>query len=860
MTTNIVITDDHKTAALSRMPQSERNSLFDGVGQIEEAVCMPGFPGPTFHRNAYSTTDLQNMQQQSCNPHMDSFALSQSRSRFTPAAPSSKPLSRPASPPGRPEPQNKKRKAGFSSKVPPSLTMTKLQDINAPIGQTPAVLSATQHRSFENGWCNGPSLYEGNNHLSHGLPEASYQTNAQSTSSPSESNFQAVGSRATSVENLQGQPGNCSAPTSMPASRVPSPPSTAQWNAVNQGSAQNLVNSLASLSTAGPQMQSPIIHIITPKEGSRSGGTEVTLLGKGFHEGLQVMFGEIQATRTTCWSDTALHCLSPPAQHADIVCVTLRNIYHQTAVMPSSQTATFKYINDDEERLMKQALSLISRQYHGQNADTAVTARNVIQHLDPKSSFVHGSNQGNYGQRQMSGNSPAVDGAVSLEAAVLICLELVDLDDSPYQANLNAQDVNGQSLLHLSASLGLYRLTAALLARGAMPDLRDRNGLSPLHTASLRGNQHIIRKLRSAGGDPTMRTLNGHTPADMASSQSVRNVIDALGSHSRSRSAGTTPTASLSRASSVMSSHPNGGSYIFAMGADETMDSMYSRAIQIYDNQPVTPTETYPRSRRTSLSVEQTFQNDEPQPDIVPSASLFAANRAMSAWVDQISAQIQQFQQSVHRTLPNIQIPTLPPIPIIPDYQAYPVVRRISSLVPQMNPRPGASSPSSRSTKEGDPSWWDFITGSVSSPPAYEEIYPASEGCETENKKTSILFAKGEAFVDQKCEAIYDQARVPSMTTTDSNNSLGTKAQNDALQDSSRAEVKRLRSDRKLFLIWVSNSSYRNLMSSSDLIQIPLLVLVLIATLKDRVPQAVHAIHRAFDLIQGHNKYPVIET
>ena len=804
MTSNIVITDDHKTAACSRVSQFNKSNLPDGPGSMEADVCAPGLSGLTFQRNAYSTTDLQGMQQQCFKAQAESFSIPQGGSHFASAVPTPKALSRPASPPGGSEPRNKRRKAGMSGRLPPNLTMTKLPTPNDSSLQSPGVLSANLNRGLETAWYTGRAPGDSNAYFSHGLPEPPYQPNPLPTPSPSDRNLHRVDSRAHSVENVSGHMSNRSAPTSMPTSRVPSPRSVSQWNSpLSQNNAQLLANSLASLSTAGAQRQPLAIRVITPKEGSRSGGTEVTCLGTGFHEDLQVIFGDIQATRTTYWSDTALLCVSPPAQHADIVCVTLRNIRDGTIVVPPTQTATFKYINDDEQVLMRQALALVSRQYHGQNGDAAATARNLIQQFGANMSSATGSSQGNYGQSRMSGNNYSVDGEVALETAVLSCLELVDLDDSPYQANLNAQDANGQSLLHLSTSLGFYRLTAGLLARGAMPDLRDKNGLSSMHMASLRGHPQIIRKLRSAGGDPTLRTLNGYTPADMANSRAVRHVIDSLGPHSRSRSAGATPAAPMSRASSIMSTQSRNGSFAFALKANEGMDTMHQRVLQPPNSQPEPPTHVFSRSRRNSTVIEQTLQDGEPQPAIVPSQSLFATNPAMSAWIDQLSAQIQQLQQTVHRTLPSLQMPALPPIPTIPDYQAYPVVRRISSLVPQRSSRPNTTVP--RPTKEGDSRWWDFITGCAASPPAYEEIYPEHEECGARTKETSLLQAKGEALIDRKCETMFDQAKDPSKTTAEAGSSSGILVENDALQHTSRVEVKKLRSDRKLFFIWVRN-------------------------------------------------------
>jgi len=47
-----------------------------------------------------------------------------------------------------------------------------------------------------------------------------------------------------------------------------------------------------------------IINKIIPAEGPRNGCTEVTILGQGFYQGLDVMFSDQKATTTTFWGRT----------------------------------------------------------------------------------------------------------------------------------------------------------------------------------------------------------------------------------------------------------------------------------------------------------------------------------------------------------------------------------------------------------------------------------------------------------------------------------------------------------------------------------------------------------------------------
>lgn len=811
MTGNIVTTDDHKTSA-TPSDLKDQSSILPNGGGIHSAGIFPQLHhAPAFFRQAYSTTDLQNMHQKLQAPQMNPFTVPQCASQNTSATLTPKTLSRPASPSTSSGTQNKRRKASLSGRIRSELAMTKLQTGVAPNKPIQSIPFTNQPKDPGAAWLPTIPAFAPNNTFVHGLPNPPHYGTNPPTPNTAEHNFFEIGPRSQSMENLQGLMGASSAPTSMPASRVPSPSSAAQRSAVDQHSPQTLANITASSPAEGQPTQPPVIFKLTPMEGSKSGGTEVTCLGANFHPNLVVMFGDTQATTTTFWGEKALLCVVPPAQHPGKVYVTFKQNYEQSFVSPPNKMAIFTYVDDEEQELMKHALSLINRQFQGSDTDAAATARNIICQFRANAPYTGGSGQSNYHHRQASGSQPINEGTMNLETAVLSCLELVDLDDSPYQASINAQNGNGQGMLHLSASLGFYRLTAGLLARSANPDIRDNNGMSPMHMASLRGHQQIIRKLRSAGGDPTLRTLNGFLPADMASSQSVRDASNALNYGRRSMSNGATPTTQLSRASSVMSSKSSQGLYRevespgFEDGALGNEELGEGALIGLYKGLPVTSARMYTRSRRNSWVNEHGYQNAESQAELVPDAPLFAANPAMSAWRDQISAQIQQLQQSLHRTLPNLQIPAFPPIPNMQDYQDYPVVRRISSLVPQRNLKPSIANPSPGSIKEADSRWWDFITGPAAAPPAYEEIYPEREQSDMKCEKTSTLQASGEALLDRKCEAQFDRPEVSPVTGgVDLGSSRLTKRQREELRNTHALRTKKLRSDRKLFLFWVS--------------------------------------------------------
>ena len=860
ITNSIIITDDHKTHPVPTSTHSQNGAFPDGVvisGGNVFSQPQPTSQGPALFRQAYSTTDLKGLQQQFNASPTNPLVLPQNTPLGTSATTTPKILSRSTSPSAAGQ-MNKRRKASTSGRIRNDLMMTKLQTPSSSSIPNQGFASPSQPTgcgsgevfTFAPNYAPPPAINGSQ------MPSASAQfdTNA-ATPSTMDNTFFSSAQRSQSMENLQGLQNMYSAAHSVRPSRVPSPITSPQSNGLPSSHAQILANSLYSVPGAAQPQRSPIIHKLTPAEGPKSGGIEITCLGSGFCQGLEIMFGDAQATTTTFWGESALVCLVPPALQAGTVPVTFKHRFEQSAATPPNKLAIFKYVDDDEQMLMKHALALINRKWNGSATDAGDSARNIINFLGGNPSRSSCSKGSGNQQRYPSGSSAMMD----LESALLSCLNLVDLDDSPFQANFNARNVSGQSMLHLSASLGYYRLTAGLLARGANPDIRDNNGLSPTHFASLRGHQQVIRKLRSAGADPTLRSLNGFTPTDMATSQQAYDASSAFDHHVRSRSAGATPASHLSRTSSVISFKPSHGAYA------KVPSNALPPDLEDYDSaedQPMTPAQIYARSRSNSMVVEQKYLAGERQTQLAPNASLFAANPAVSALRDQLSAQIQQLQQSVHRTLPTLQIPTLPPIPTLPDYQAYPVVRRISSLVPQRTSRPSTVDGNPKPAKEADYHWWELLTGAASSPPAYEEIYPENAQQDVNDKNTSTMRAVGDALVDQKCEAKFDHIDGSSiMSTVDLGSSTLTKQQREQLRTAHAMKVKRLRSDRNLFFIWVSgHADVVGVQGFSHSSQIPLLIFVLVAMLKDRAPPVLKGAYRAFQVARGLVRERVLEA
>ncbi|KAL7812567.1 hypothetical protein V8C26DRAFT_204062 [Trichoderma gracile] len=111
-----------------------------------------------------------------------------------------------------------------------------------------------------------------------------------------------------------------------------------------------------------PLAPPPTIHKVIPSEGDLSGGTEVTVLGGNFFQGLEVWFGNTKATTTTFWGDTSLVCLVPPGTVGGPVPLTLR-------LLPGAQPPLG--MQAPVQPLMVRQQTTYTYKFNGQNASPA---------------------------------------------------------------------------------------------------------------------------------------------------------------------------------------------------------------------------------------------------------------------------------------------------------------------------------------------------------------------------------------------------------------------------------------------------------------------------------------------------------
>lgn len=857
MSNPIMITDDHKTHPITQLAAQSSttaeppvtSTMPNNSSAVGATVPIDGGnlvnPSPnTLLAMSPSNSDLASMQR---NSQIFSSSVS---GKTTPTGATSRSLSRPPSP-SQGGPMVKRRKAS-GSRVPNGLAMTRLDTTPSPGTQAPStqISAATSPFSANTALFPGPEqLFNQGGHM----PFATGPPTPNNDQGPLFGN-----NRSASMDNL-AMAQMYSAPVSNHPSRAPSPNglrnsvNTAPPNQFAQTLATGLYASSLPIGMNQPRLH-PVIHKIIPNEGPKIGGIEVTVLGAAFFQGLEVWFGEQKATTTTFWGESSLVCLLPPSPVAGTVAVTFK----QPSAPLGKQTPVFKYIDDNEDKLIRTALSVLGQKMSGQLLDVSDLARRILH--DGNSTWSGGSSSGT-----TSGGPIFNHAAVShehLESQLLKCLDLIDLDDSKHRTRLDLKRSTGHTMLHLACSLGYHRFVAALLARGANPDARDKGGFTPLHLAATYKHSEIVRRLMLAGADPTIRSLSGLNAADVAQSRDVLRAIRRSERHVRSRSGGSlhSRTSSATSLRSLWEPMSKVHTHDEPLTIDSSEESPEYTSGDFEDEDP--DEDSYLSMRRPSGFRQDrerpNFRRQEEEHD--DEEGLASPTTALAAaWKDQVQQQIHQFQQSMALHFPNLphlpqmpQMPAFPGVPVFPDYQAYlqqaPFMRRVQQLMPNIaGVRPdeqGGDQP------KMDYRWWDISAykNNGAAPPAYEDIFPQQE---MDRKHASALQAATDAEADRKCSGLYDQTsttaatasgtkpELPSILKIGRKNAI-TREQQEQFLRAREEKLKKLSSDRNLFFIWVSSFSLQTpeVQETQKLIlcQIPLLILVLCAMVHSYFP------------------------
>ncbi|KAK5070829.1 SPT3 Dosage dependent suppressor of Ty-induced promoter mutations-like protein [Lithohypha guttulata] len=792
MTNSIMITDDHKThntpqplATTQPTPLPQPSHVpGSGVFTATGAEMPPQEQsGAKLFKQSYSTPDLTRLQHSYAGQFTTSnntpFAIPQAVSGNTSATLTPRNLSRPASPSGPSGPATKRRKPSGSGKLPSGLTMTRLDTMQAqPSG--PATLPNTAASSpFAP---NMPTFMSGPDRpIQPGMLSRPYNNSPPTPGG--DGTFSGSINRSFSLENLPRQ-ALMSAPSSRQPSR-PGSPLAGPHNGYGQNDStfhQAVNNQLVNQSSRRPV---PVIHKLVPAEGSISGGTEVTLLGNGFYQGLEVMFGDTEATTTTFWGEKCLNCIAPPAVQPGMVAVVFKHEHPQYSGLQSPSHVRhpiFTYVDDRELEMLRLALRTIGKQMGTDDPYTA--AQQLMQQNSVGNNGMYGS-QAPYGManghqtRHISSGSQAF-APQEMETCLLKMLQAAHRQVGSSPVRLDLVRPTGLSLLHFAASLGMSGLATALLAAGADPNLVDNNGFTSMHHAAMNGHEKIISHLRTAGGDHRVRSIRNFVPADLATTLGAYQATMRPFTHSRSISSGASTLGPASRnessrsltmgweSSSVDFTDSDSGT------ADEDVHPPSGMSLRRLPFAQPIPRSSQPSRRSSgqelpvSQAVAQPVRDQASSPSTLMSAWRQLVNMTQAQQA-QLAEQVQYFQDTM---------PTLPNIPL-PDYQNN-VMRRMSALFPH---RQTATSEPLLKEQPSSPS--------LVPPPSYDELFPAApKSFESDKEKTSVMRAAAEAALDQHFEK----------QESGSNLVKASRVAEPLRTDTQRVG---LMQDRKLFFFWI---------------------------------------------------------
>ncbi|XP_038156023.1 protein phosphatase 1 regulatory inhibitor subunit 16B [Cyprinodon tularosa] len=91
---------------------------------------------------------------------------------------------------------------------------------------------------------------------------------------------------------------------------------------------------------------------------------------------------------------------------------------------------------------------------------------------------------------------------------------------------VNQQDSQGATLLHIAAANGYVQAAELLLLEGsARVDLRDSDGWQPLHAAACWGQMHVAELLVSHGASLNAKTFLEETPIDLCEDEEFRAIL-----------------------------------------------------------------------------------------------------------------------------------------------------------------------------------------------------------------------------------------------------------------------------------------------------------------------------------------------
>ncbi|KAJ2616688.1 SPT3 Dosage dependent suppressor of Ty-induced promoter mutations-like protein [Coemansia sp. RSA 1365] len=263
------------------------------------------------------------------------------------------------------------------------------------------------------------------------------------------------------------------------------------------------------------QTQEPMqIGQLIPKQGPVAGGASVLITGRGFHQNIEVYFGEARAGHVRVESPTSITCVLPPTKVSGPVSLRIRDQASMAMYESGGEQGAFVYNEDTDQAMVELALHIVglTQPRDGDGKGGSPGQHKTVNRALLQNPQVEGTLRELY-------SAGASRNLVELENSLIRLFALLIGKGLLEPTRLSTRhDTTGRTILHFASLLGMCSLLSFTVRNGGALDEEDNNGMTAMHFACMFGRSDIVELLLNAGASHNLRACFGLTPTDMARS------------------------------------------------------------------------------------------------------------------------------------------------------------------------------------------------------------------------------------------------------------------------------------------------------------------------------------------------------
>ncbi|KXS20058.1 hypothetical protein M427DRAFT_52324 [Gonapodya prolifera JEL478] len=282
----------------------------------------------------------------------------------------------------------------------------------------------------------------------------------------------------------------------------------------------------------------PVIARVVPGEGPLAGGVDVTVLGRGFRDGLTVLFGDVPSPAVQVWNANTLVVVLPPARMPGPVVVGFKDVQAPAdARLGGEGMPLFLYKDDSDRALLELALQVVGIRLSGTIDDARSVALRII-----------AEQTGVAGMELITGGgagspAPGLQAALALagpmpkerlEAAVAAAVRALAGSGEDVKRVLRTKNSGGWTIGHLAVLCDVPKVLDALVNVGGVAAIVERAesswGWTPMQLGMWLGRARCVDVLLRAGCEWEGRDAAGRGWSDIVTmaggAADVKNVME----------------------------------------------------------------------------------------------------------------------------------------------------------------------------------------------------------------------------------------------------------------------------------------------------------------------------------------------